>query len=119
MSLKPGKHEIPEETRRVARAIFPNGNRYMRWYDESGELFHDDDFAHLYASAGQTGWSPAKLCMITLLQFAENRSDRQMAEAVQTRIDWKYLLGMELTDPGFHYSVLSEFRGRGTAHING
>lgn len=28
------------------------------------------------------------------------------------RIDWRYALGLELTDPGFHYSVLSEFRKR-------
>ena len=39
-------------------------------------------------------------------------SDRQAAEAVRTRIDWKYALGLELTDPGFDFSVLSEFRTR-------
>jgi transposase len=31
---------------------------------------------------------------------------------VRARIDWKYLLGLELTDPGFDFSVLSEFRDR-------
>ena len=49
---------------------------------------------------------------MTLLQFAENLSDRRAADAVRGRIDWKYLLGLELTDPGFDASVLSEFRGR-------
>lgn len=49
---------------------------------------------------------------MTALQFAEDLSDRQAADAVRGRIDWKYLLGLELADPGFDYSVLSEFRGR-------
>src|SRR5690242_19907702 len=46
------------------------------------------------------------------MQFAENLSDRQAPEAVRARIDWKYALGLELTDEGFHYSVLSAFRTR-------
>jgi len=53
-----------------------------------------------------------RLCLVLLLQFAEGLSDRQAADAVRARIDWKYLLCLELTDPGFHYSVLSEFRDR-------
>jgi len=46
------------------------------------------------------------------MQFRENLADRQAAEAVRARIDWKYLLSLELTDPGFDFSVLSEFRDR-------
>ncbi|MFC9916563.1 transposase [Streptomyces sp. NPDC059862] len=46
------------------------------------------------------------------LQFAENLSDRAAADAVRTRIDWKYALGLELDDPGFDHSVLCEFRAR-------
>jgi len=46
------------------------------------------------------------------MQFRENLTDRQAAEAVRARIDWKYLLGLNLTDPGFDFSVLSEFRDR-------
>ncbi len=42
----------------------------------------------------------------------ENSTDRQAAEAMKTRIDWKYVLSLELTDPGFDFSVLSEFRQR-------
>jgi len=42
----------------------------------------------------------------------EGLSDRQAAEAVRSRIDWKYALGLELADPGFDYSVLSKFRAR-------
>jgi Transposase domain (DUF772) len=54
--------------------------------------------------------------MVTVLQFAENLTDRQAADAVRGRIDWKYLLGLELTDPGFDFSVLSQFRTRLVAH---
>ena len=46
------------------------------------------------------------------MQFREKLADRQAAEAVRARIDWKYLLGLEITDPGFDFSVLSEFRDR-------
>ena len=42
---------------------------------------------------------------------AENLTDRQAALAVRCRIDWKYCLGLELTDPGFDHSVLSEGTG--------
>lgn len=42
------------------------------------------------------------------MQFAEGLSDRQTADAVRARLDWKYALGLELTDPGFDFSVLSE-----------
>jgi transposase len=46
------------------------------------------------------------------LQFAEGLSDRQAADAVRSRIDWKYALSLELTDPVFDHTVLSEFRTR-------
>jgi transposase len=55
----------------------------------------------------------------TVLQFAEGLSDRQAAEAVRGRIDWKYALGLELTDPGFDHTVLSEFRSRLVEHQAG
>ena len=47
-----------------------------------------------------------------MFQFLEHLSDRQAADAVRARIDWKYALGLDLTDPGFHFSVLAEFRAR-------
>jgi transposase len=113
MSLFPRRmYEVPEETERVARAIFPKGNLYMQWYDTFGVLFADEDFRALFAPDGQPALSPVRLSLVLILQFTEGLSDRQAAEAVRTRIDWKYLLGLELTDQGFHYSVLSEFRDR-------
>ena len=103
---------VPAETTRVARAAFPKGHPYLTFRDALGTIFQDEDFASLYAHTGQPGFTPWRLALVTLMQFRENLADRQAAEAVRARIDWKYLLGLELTDPGFDYSVLSEFRSR-------
>jgi transposase len=117
MSLKPNAiPPIPEMTKSVAQAAFPKGNLYMQMRDELGSLYTDELFIELYSDEGQPGWSPWRLALVTVMQFAENLSDRQAAEAVRARLDWKYALSLELTDPGFHYSVLSEFRSRLVKH---
>lgn len=110
--LRPESMTIPEETRRVARAAFPNGNRYMRMHDALGEVYSDEQFRELFPRRGQPAESPARIALVTVMQFAEGLSDRQAADAVRARIDWKYALGLALTDTGFDYSVLSEFRTR-------
>jgi transposase len=113
MSLKPQPIQlVPKQTADVARAAFPKGNPYLIFRDEMGVIFQDDDFLDLYAQDGQPGFSPWRLAWVTIMQFRETLSDRQAAEAVRARLDWKYLLGLELTDPGFDFSVLSEFRAR-------
>ena len=104
--------EVPEMTMKVARAAFPKGNAYLTLRDELGTIFEDQDFADLYPERGQPALSPWRLALITIMQFRENLSDRQAADAVRSRIDWKYLLGLDLSDPGFDFSVLSEFRSR-------
>lgn len=104
--------DVPVETVRVARAAFPKGSLAIRVRDELGALFQDEDFAGLFPVRGKNAWSPGRLAVVLVLQFVENLTDRQAAEAVRARIDWKYALGLELTDPGFDYSVLSEFRDR-------
>ena len=117
MSLQPQVlYLVPEETARVARAIFPTGNLVMRMYDELGMLFHDLDFADLFPPQGQPAEAPTRLALVTLLQFLEGLTDRQAADAVRTRLDWKYLLCLDLTDRGFDHSVLSEFRSRLLGH---
>ena len=113
MSIQPAPIDpVPDETRRVARAAFPKGNPYLTLRDQLGTIFQDDQFADLYPDTGQPGLSPWRLAWVTILQFRESMSDRQAAEAVRARIDWKYLLGLDLTDCGFDFSVLSEFRSR-------
>jgi transposase len=104
--------DIPELTKLVARNAFPHGGMVMTMRDELGPIFEDEEFAHLYPRLGQPAESPARLALVTVMQFIENLTDRQAAQAVRGRIDWKYALGLELSDPGFHYSVLSEFRQR-------
>jgi transposase len=113
MSLHPHVIEpVPEETARIAHAAFPKGHPYLTFRDAFGTIFQDEDFATLFPAWGQPGLPPWRLALVTIMQFRENLADRQAAEAVRARIDWKYLLSLELTDPGFDFSVLSEFRDR-------
>ena len=113
MSLKPTPIQpVPERTARVAKAAFRKGNPLLKLRDELGAIFADEDFADLFPKLGQPGLPPWRLALVTLLQFREDLPDRRAAEAVRARIDWKYLLGLELDDPGFDHSVLCEFRAR-------
>lgn len=113
MSLKPDAiAPIPQRTKEVAQAAFPNGNAYMKMRDELGVFYDDKRFASMFPLCGQPALSPWRLALVTVMQYAENLTDRQAADAVGSRIDWKYALGLELTDCGFNFSVLSEFRSR-------
>ena len=103
---------VPDDTARIARAAFPRGNPYVLLRDRLGPVFDNAGFADLYAQRGQPGYTPWRLALVTLLQFREGLSDRQAAEAVRARIDWKYLLALDLANPGFDHTVLCEFRGR-------
>ncbi len=106
--LKP----IPPRTVEVAKAALGDDNLMMKLRDELGTFYRDTDFAELFSHEGQPGIYPWRLAMVCVLQYLDNLSDRGAAEAVRTRIDWKYALSLELTDPGFDFSVLSEFRSR-------
>jgi transposase len=108
---------VPEDTIRVARAAFPRGHLWLILRDELGSIFTNESFATLFSQRGQPAIPPWRLAVVTLLQYAEGLSDCQAADAVRGRIDWKYLLGLELTDPGFDYSVLCEFRARACSRV--
>lgn len=113
MSLRPAEiASVPATTAQVAAAAFPKGCPVMRMRDELGAIYDDQLFASLYPVRGQPAHSPWRLALVTVLQFAEGLPDRQAANAVRGRIDWKYALGLELADPGFDHSVLCEFRAR-------
>ena len=105
-------NDIASETRTVARAAFPSGSLAMAMRDELGPIYTDEQFCDLFPGRGQPAESPARLALVLVLQFVEGLTDRQAADAVRGRIDWKYALGLELSDPGFDYSILSEFRAR-------
>jgi len=104
--------DIPEETVKIAQAAFPTGNVYMTMRDQLGLMYEDSQFTDLFAHDGQPGLPPGMLSLVTVMQYVEGLTDRQAADAVRGRIDWKYALNLELEDSGFHYSVLSEFRDR-------
>jgi transposase len=113
MSMQPKPWpEVPAETARVARKAFRKGALAIRARDELGSWCDDEAFAAAYGPRGRPGISPAQLAMVTVLQFTENLTDRQAADAVRGRLDWKYCLGLALEDEGFDFSVLSEFRAR-------
>jgi transposase len=113
MSLQPQvQYTVPAETARVANAIFPNDNLCITMAETLHQYFRDQDFEALYPHRGQPAVSPLRLALATVLQYVEGLTDRQTAEAVRSRIDWKYLLCLELTDIGFDSSVLSAFRTR-------
>jgi len=103
---------IPAETVRIARAAFPKGTLAMRLRDMMGTLYDDPTFADLFSHRGRPAEAPWRLALVTVLQFAEGLSDRQAADAVRGHLDWKYALGLDVTDAGFDYSLLSDFRTR-------
>jgi transposase len=113
MSMQPQPWpEVPADTARVARAAFPKGALAIRIRDQLGSWYEDGDFAAAYPVRGKPGISPAQLAMVTVLQFIEDLTDRQAADAVRGKIDWKYCLGLELADDGFDFTVLNGLRER-------
>lgn len=113
MSLKSqGLPPVPIQTAQVARAAFPKGHLYLSMRDELGVFYDDAHFAHLFAKRGRPAYAPWRLALITIMQFAENLSDRQAADAVRDRLTWKYVLSLELQDDGFDHTLLTCFRSR-------
>src|SRR5712691_4830975 len=117
MSLKPEPiGPVPQETARVAKAAFPKGSTFINMRDEIGVLYQDELFADLFPQDGQPALAPWRLALVTMMQFVEGLTDRQAADAVRGHLDWKYALSLELTDPGFDFSVVAESR---TQNIEG
>lgn len=113
MSLQPKPWPVvPVETARIVQKAFPKGSLAIRIRDVLGNWYDDEEFAAAYGVRGKPGISPAQLAMVTVLAFTENLTDRQAADAVRARLDWKYCLGLALGDEGFDFTVLSEFRAR-------
>ena len=107
---------IPAETAQLAWKINPKGTLIMRLRDRLSSLYQDEDFVGLYPATGQPAFDPWRLALVVVFEYVEGLTDRQAAEAVRNRIDWKYALSLELTDGGFDASILSEFRQRLSEH---
>ncbi|MFI1259246.1 transposase [Streptomyces netropsis] len=107
---------MPQLTARVVQAVFPKGTLAVRIREVMGPAFDDAAFAGAFPARGRPAISPGALALVSVLQYAEGLSDRQAADQVRARMDWKFLLGLELDDPGFDFTVLSDFRSRLTEH---
>lgn len=103
---------IPEATARAARASFRSASLPMQLRDALGSIYHDEDFAALFPKRGRAAQAPWRLALVTVLQAVENLTDRQAADMVRARLDWKYALSLPLEDEGFDASILSDFRAR-------
>ena len=64
-------------------------------------------------------WPPGAWALVLVMQYIEGLSDRQAADAVRRCMDWKYALSLDLSDPGFDFTLLHEFRQRLLAHDAG
>lgn len=104
---------VPAATAAIVRAAFPKGNLYVDLREEFGLLYDDPLFADLYSAQGPpVVVAPWRLMLVTLMQYIEGLTDRQAADAVRRCVDWKYALSLELTDPGFDFTLLHDFRAR-------
>jgi transposase len=111
--MKPRRlDEVPETTSRIAHRAFPKGTLAMALRDELASIYTDETFAHLFPKRGRNAEAPWRLAVVTVLQTIEHLTDRQAAEAVRARIDWKYALSLSLDNEGFDFSILSDFRQR-------
>lgn len=108
---------VPESTATMVRAAFPKGNLYVDLRQEFGALYQDDLFADLYGDRGRpVAVAPWRLALVTVMQYIEGLTDRQTADAVRRCMDWKYALSFDLADPGFHFTLLHDFRQRLLTH---
>lgn len=104
---------IPEETAALARAVNKKKkNLYINFADKMGSIYETNDFEEAYPTRGQRGINPILLILITIIQFIENLSDREVMDQIRNRVDLKYFLHLPLTHQAYDHSVLSEFRQR-------
>jgi transposase len=104
---------VPEATAAAVRAAFPKGNLYVDLRTEFGTLYEDQLFADLYPPQGRpVEVAPWRLVLVIIMQYIEGLTDRQAADAVRRCMDWKYALSLDLHDPGFHFTLLHDFRQR-------
>jgi transposase len=118
MTLRPQPlPPVPEATVAAVQAAFPKGNLYVALRAEFGTLYDDQLFADLYPPQGRpVEVAPWRLALVVVMQYSEGLTDRQAADAVCRCMDWKYALSLELTDPGFDFTLLHDFRQRLLTH---
>src|SRR5262245_52018004 len=111
---------VPEATAAAVQAALPTGNLYVDLRAEFGTIYEDQLFADLYPPQGRpVEVVPWRLALVLVMQYIEGLTDRQAADAVRRCMDWKYALSLELTDPGFDFTLLHDFRHRWLTHEAG
>src|SRR5205807_4417135 len=108
--------EMPAAIAAVGQTLLPESNPYRVIGDHLADVLDDAHFAALYASTGRAALSPSLLALVTLFQYMENLPDREAAEQVVVRLDWKYALHLPLAYAGFDFSCLCYFRRRLLEH---
>jgi transposase len=101
---------IPKDTVRAVSAVIGKGNVYRAIGDQGNLLFTDVNPADLDASGGKSQGLTATLAILTIFQFAEDLPDRRTAEALHSRMDWKYALHLPMNNPALDIRVLCNFR---------
>jgi transposase len=121
MALRPQSlPPVPEATAAAVQAAFPKGNLYVALRAEFSSLYDDQLFVDLYPPSGRpVEIAPWRLALVIVMQYIEGLTDRQAANAVRRCMDWKYPLSLELTDPGFNFTLLHDFRCRVLTHTGG
>ncbi len=104
--------QMPTDISQLGQKLLPTSNRYRIIGEQLADILRDEQFASLYEPTGRLAISPSILALVTLFQFLENVPDREAAEMVPVRLDWKYALHLSLDYPGFDYSCLCYFRKR-------
>jgi len=101
---------MPKETGEIGEKILSGDSVYKLVGDDLFNQFTEADFADLYPEEGKPGYSPVILGFVSIFQYLEKYPDRQAAEALRMRLDWKYALHLPLDNAGVDFSGLSEFR---------
>src|SRR5260370_37693392 len=120
MSMQPAGWPEPDRQIAAAGAAMYGARKTERPLavlirDRLGEWLSDEDCAAAFGIRGKPGWSPSRLALVTVLQRAEKLTDRQAADAVRGRLDWKDPLRRPVDDPGVHSTARAGVRGRGAA----
>jgi transposase len=107
---------MPKELAILGPKLLPPNSPYRLVGQQLYEQYDEAEFVDLYCAEGKPALSPVLLSFVTAFQYMDSLSDREAAEAVRVRLDWKYALHLSLEYAGFNFSVLSEYRDRVLAH---
>lgn len=101
---------LPFDTARAAEAVFGREHPYLRMGASLETLWEELDLTALGFTDPFLSNSFYPYSFVTILQYWEYLTDRQMSQATRMRLDMKYALHLPLNFPGIQSSILCEFR---------